>query len=348
MEKPYLTQLSQEELLEWFEQQGERAFRLKQVQEWLYQKAASSWEDLSNLSRATRSKLHCAFRFPKLKLLKVEDSADGQTKKFLWEMEDGQRVESVLIESGIRRTLCVSSQIGCRARCSFCASGKLGLARNLEAHEIINQLLSVNQFLKERGERITHVVFMGMGEPLENFENVVKTIRTFTDPQAVGISARRITVSTVGLPDMIQKLADEDLRVNLVLSLHGSSQKSRKRLIPYARKYELSEILFAMRYYSRKSKRDITYEYTLVENVNDSPDHAEELADLIGRDQCTVNLIPLNPVPGVNLTRPSTEAIQRFRSVLTRRNVVNTCRYTKGKDIAAACGQLALQESNRS
>jgi 23S rRNA (adenine2503-C2)-methyltransferase len=185
---------------------------------------------------------------------------------------------------------------------------------------------------------------MGMGEPLENYDAVVRSIRMLCDPDLVGLSARRITVSTVGVVEGIQKLTEEDLKVNLVLSLHAPNQHLRKKLIPYARKYPLDEIMHAMDGYAKATKRDITYEYILLEGINDHPDHARELVQLLRGKQCTVNLIPYNPVKGLKLGRPEPRAIQEFRDVLFSRRIVNTCRYTKGDDIAAACGQLALQE----
>ena len=330
------------------EQNGEKAFRAGQVFDWIYSKDALSFDGMTNLGKELRAKLAAFFRFPTLKLLRTLESEDGETIKFLWELADGKRVESVLILSGTRRTVCVSCQVGCPARCAFCASGREGLLRNLSVGEIVEQVLHINRFLKPKGERVCHIVFMGMGEPMENYDAVVQSIATFNDPGAFMISQRRITVSTVGVVEGIEKLAKEDLAVNLVLSLHAPNQHLRKKIIPYARKYALEEILMAMERYARDTKRDITYEYTLLAGINDAPEHAEELAQILSGKQCTVNLIPYNPVDGLNLRRPAKESIEEFRSILVEGGINTTWRYTKGKDIAAACGQLALQKSEDS
>ena len=304
-----------------------------------------SWDQMTNLSKALRVSLAEDFCLTSLKLKKTVDSEDGQTTKFLWELADGKLVESVLIRAPDRRTVCVSSQVGCPARCAFCASGKQGLVRNLEKAEILEQILLIDQYLKEKEEScVSHIVFMGMGEPFENYENVLASIRRIIDPKGLGLSQRRVTVSTVGIVEQIVRFAEEDLSVHLVLSLHAPTQEIRKKIIPYARKYMLADILDAMLYFAQKSGRDITYEYTLMEGVNDKIEHAQELAKLVKGHPCTVNLIPYNPVEGLRLHRPSKDAIEAFRQVLEDAKIPTTWRYTKGKDIAAACGQLALQK----
>ena len=337
------TDLNYQDWVDWLNKNGEKPFHAKQIIEWIFQKGALSWREMSNLSLALREKLTAAFRMPVLEKVQVTESDDKETYKFLWRLIDKSLVESVLICSGERRTLCVSSQVGCPAKCAFCASGQQGFKRNLRAAEIIEQLLQENHWLLAKGERISHVVFMGMGEPLKNYEPVVKTIRKISDPQLLNISQRRITVSTVGIVEGIKRLSNEGFKVNLVLSLHAPNQHIRKKIIPYARKYPLEDILTSMDEYACKTKRDITYEYILIAGVNDHPDHALELAHLIKGKQCTVNLIPYNPVKGVRLKRPEKKAIKEFRTVLFGSKIVNTCRYTKGVDIAAACGQLAMQ-----
>lgn len=334
-----------EELKIWMGENGEKPFRAAQIVDWLYVKEAGSFEAMTNVSKELRAKLSAQFSFPVLKLLRTQESEDCETIKFLWELPDQKRVESVLIMSGDRRTVCVSCQVGCPARCAFCASGREGLMRNLSPAEIVEQVLHINQFLKQKEERVSHIVFMGMGEPLENYESVVKAIQIFHEPEGLNISQRRITVSTVGVVEGIHRLAKEPLKVNLVLSLHAPNQHVRKKIIPYARKYPLEEILMAMESYSRDTKRDITYEYTLLAGINDRYEHARELSKLLAGKQCTVNLIPYNPVDGLNLDRPQKEVIEDFRGVLEDAGINTTWRYTKGKDIAAACGQLALQKS---
>lgn len=332
-----------EEFKIWLEKEGEKPFRAAQIFDWIYAKDALSFEAMSNVSRELRAKLAGKLGFPIIKLLRTQESEDLETIKFLWELPDKKRVESVLIMSGDRRTVCISCQVGCPARCAFCASGREGLLRNLSAAEIVEQVLHINRFLKLKGERVSHLVFMGMGEPMENYDAVVKSIKIFNLPEGFNISQRRITVSTVGVVEGIHKLAKEELKVNLVLSLHAPNQHIRKKIIPYARRYPLEEVLLAMDNYARETKRDITYEYTLLADINDKPAHAEELARLLKDKQCTVNLIPYNPVDGLRLNRPEKETIEDFRAILEDAGINTTWRYTKGKDIAAACGQLALQ-----
>lgn len=341
-EKTSLFGMSLKEMSLAMEALGEKAFRGKQLFEWLYQKKVFSFEKMTNFSKEMRVKLENAFA-PSLKLLKTVKSEDGETEKFLWELSDGKKVESVLIYSGDRRTVCVSSQVGCPARCAFCASGRQGLFRNLSVSEIVEQVVQIDEILFQREERVSHVVYMGMGEPMENYESVVASIRILTSPDALAISQRRITVSTVGVIEGIHRLAKEDLKVNLVLSLHAPNQHLRKKIIPYARKYLLEEILTAMDSYAKETKRDITYEYTLLHGINDSEEEAKELATLLHKKQCTVNLIPYNPVEGLRLERPSMGRVEEFRRILQERGIETTWRYTKGDKIAAACGQLALQ-----
>lgn len=336
--------LNVEELRLWLEEAGGKSYHAQQIFEWVYAKSVLQWEEMSNLSRDLRSKLASHFHLPTLQLAKVTPSNDLETYKFLWKLHEGNFVESVLICSGTRRTVCVSSQVGCPARCAFCASGQQGFSRNLRPAEIVEQIVQINHWLKEKGERVSHVVFMGMGEPFKNYDAVIKAIRQISDPATLNISQRRITVSTVGVTEGIQRFTKEGLKVSLVLSLHAPNQHIRQKIIPYARKYPLEEIMKAMDAFSLKTKRDVTYEYILLEGINDHPDHAFELANLLKGRQCTVNIIPYNPVKGIRLKRPANKRIKDFRSVLFGSKIVNTCRYTKGDDIAAACGQLAMQE----
>jgi 23S rRNA (adenine2503-C2)-methyltransferase len=272
----------------------------------------------------------------------ISTQKSDETIKFLWELADGKKVESVLIYSFERRTVCLSSQVGCPARCAFCASGREGLIRSLSTAEIVEQMLHIDRFLKEKGERVCHLVYMGMGEPLENYDAVMRSVQIANDKSAFHISQRRITISTVGIVPGIRRLAQEDLGVNLALSLHAPNQHLRKKIIPFSRKYPLEEILMAMDEYATQVKRDITYEYTLIANINDQEEHARELVQLLKRKQCTVNLIPYNPILGVKLERPDQQAVHRFREILEAGGICTTWRYTKGDDIAAACGQLAL------
>ena len=336
--------LTETELKAHIEKMGEKSFRASQIINWIYEKGAKNWDEMTDLPKAFRQKLSEYFQLFSLKLVKTEDSVDRETTKFLWQLSDGKFVESVLIRAPGRRTVCVSSQVGCPARCAFCASGKKGLLRNLSSAEIVEQVVHIDRFLKEKQERVCHVVFMGMGEPFENYENVIKTIHLLNSPKGLNISQRRMTVSTVGLVEQIKRFAEEDLSVNLVLSLHAPNQRIRQKIIPYARKYAIEDLLSAMLFFAQKTRRDITYEYTLLADINDQKEHAEELAILVKGHPCTVNLIPYNPIEGLLLKRPPSEAIELFREILLDAGINTTWRYTKGKDIAAACGQLALKE----
>lgn len=343
-EKQSLLELDLGALKAKLKENGEQPFRADQIFQWIFQKGILDFSKMSDLSRSLQSKLSTLFDLTLLQLEKQMESSDGETTKFLWKLSDGQFVESVLIRSADRRTVCVSSQVGCPARCAFCASGKEGLIRNLSAHEIFEQVVQIDAYLKKCDERVSHIVFMGMGEPLENYEAVTRSIALLIDEKRLHISQRRITVSTVGIVPAIERLAKEEFKVNLVLSLHAPNQHLRKKIIPYARKYLLEEILAAMLSFAKETKRDVTYEYTLLAGINDQEEHAKELATLLLGQQCTVNLIPYNPVEGLRLKRPEKEVIESFRTILSDAGLNTTWRYTKGKDIAAACGQLALQK----
>lgn len=323
---------------------GEPRFRAAQIWDWVY-RGVTDFSAMTDLGVALRQKLAENLKLEVLELKQTQDSSDGETTKFLWQLGDLRLVESVLIRSADRRTVCVSSQVGCPARCAFCASGKKGLIRNLEVAEIVEQVYQIDRFLKQKGERVSHVVYMGMGEPMENYDPVLKSIRLLNQPKGLNISQRRITVSTVGIVEGILKFAEEGLQTNLVLSLHAPNQKLRQKIIPYARRYSLESILEAIRFFFVKTGRDITYEYTLLQGINDQLQHAKELVELLKNDRCTVNLIPYNPIEGLQLKRPDKEAIVAFREILEEGGINTTWRYTKGKDIAAACGQLAIKEA---
>jgi 23S rRNA (adenine2503-C2)-methyltransferase len=343
MHPPFLTGLFPEELEQLVAEAGLPAFRARQLLTWVYSSKISDWSRMNNIPASVREQLATLVRFPALQLCRVQESTDDQTTKFLWELSDGMKVESVLIRAPGRYTVCVSSQVGCPARCAFCASGRFGLVRNLEAGEIAEQVWQINQRLQAEGQKVTNVVYMGMGEPLANFEAVTRSIRLLQDARCTGLSPRRITVSTVGVIDEIPRLAEQDLGCSLVLSLHAPNQHLRRKIIPYAREVDLFELLDAVEDYAVNTGRDTTFEYILLAGINDQPEHARELADLLRHRRGNVNLIPYNPVEGLKLKRPSGCAVARFRQILDEEGILNTCRYTKGDDIAAACGQLALQ-----
>jgi 23S rRNA (adenine2503-C2)-methyltransferase len=327
--------------------QNERPYRAKQIVDWLYEKRISSFEAMSDLPQALRNSLSAEFAFDNLETVRVLGSRDT-TRKFLFRLKDGNLIESVLIpaspalygERSDRRTICVSTQVGCAYGCKFCASGLDGFSRNLDPSEIVQQLLAVE---KATGERIDNVVFMGMGEPLANFTNVVRAIRIINATWGLEIGARHITVSTSGLAPQIKKLADEPLQSRLAISLHGASDEVRNKIMPVNRKYDLTTLLAACDYYASRKKQRIYFEYILIAGVNDAEEQAHLLAGHARRLGARVNLIPYNNVEGLEWSRPSGETLERFLSIVRGHDVVATLRREKGHDIDAACGQLRLQ-----
>jgi 23S rRNA (adenine2503-C2)-methyltransferase len=326
---------------------NERPYRAKQIVDWLYEKRVGSFEQMSDLPQALRERLANEFRFGQLETVRVLGSKDT-TRKFLFRLGDGNLIESVLIpaspalygERSDRRTICVSTQVGCAYGCKFCASGLDGFSRNLDASEIVQQLLAVE---KASGERIDNVVFMGMGEPLANFANVVRAIRIINAPWGLEIGARHITISTSGLAPQIRKLADEPLQSRLAISFHGATDEVRNRIMPVNRKFDLTTLLDACDYYASKKKQRIYFEYILIAGVNDSEEQAHLLAGHARRIGARINLIPYNTVEGLDWSRPSREKQERFLAIVRSHDVVATLRREKGHDIDAACGQLRLQ-----
>lgn len=326
---------------------NERPYRAKQIVDWLYEKRVQSFTEMSDLPQALRERLAQEFGFGVLETVRVLGSKDT-TRKFLFRLADGSLVESVLIpaspalygERSDRRTICVSTQVGCAYGCKFCASGLDGFSRNLDAGEIVQQLLAVE---KSTGERIDNVVFMGMGEPLANFANVVRAIRIINAPWGLEIGARHITISTSGLAPQIRKLADEPLQSRLAISLHGATDEVRNRIMPVNRKFNLTTLLDACEYYAGRKKQRVYFEYILISGVNDSEEQAHLLAGHARRIGARINLIPYNTVAGLEWTRPSREMQERFLAIVRGHGVVATLRREKGHDIDAACGQLRLQ-----
>jgi 23S rRNA (adenine2503-C2)-methyltransferase len=349
--KPSIHSLLLDELEAWLGTLNERPYRAKQVVDWLYEKRVGSFAEMSDLPQALREGLGSEFRFGNIETVRVLGSEDT-TRKFLFRLSDGNLIESVLIpaspalygERSDRRTICVSTQVGCAYGCRFCASGLDGFSRNLDASEIVQQLLAVE---KASGERIDNVVFMGMGEPLANLANVVRAIRVINAPWGMEIGARHITVSTSGLAPQIKKLADEPLQSRLAISLHGATDEVRDRIMPVNRKYNLTTLLAACDYYAARKKQRIYFEYILIAGLNDSQEQAHLLAGHARRIGARVNLIPYNTVDGLEWSRPSRDVQERFLSIVRSQEVVATLRREKGHDIDAACGQLRLQTKRR-
>ncbi|MHB9038151.1 MAG: 23S rRNA (adenine(2503)-C(2))-methyltransferase RlmN [Armatimonadota bacterium] len=322
------------ELESFCKQLGHSSFRGKQISDWLYRKGARQISDMTNLPGALREQLAASSSITRAEIVKQSKASDG-TAKYLLRFGDGETVETVLLPYADRVSVCVSSQIGCSAGCMFCATAECGLVRNLTAGEIVDQVLT----LQERaGSRVTHVVFMGMGEPLMNMQNVLKAIRLLNEE--VGIAMRRLTISTVGITPAISKLADMDLQLTLAVSLHAPDDELRRKLIPLASKFPLKELIGACRDYADRTKRRITFEYLLIDGVNDSPIQAAKLAKLLGGMLCHVNLIPYNEVPDKPYRKPTRKVITAFREVLEREGIDVTQRMERGHSVSAACGQL--------
>lgn len=326
---------------------GHPGYRGAQVLEWVYEKRADSFDSMTNLPAGLRAWLGERFAFHALEPIRVQGSKDT-TRKYLFRLSDGALIESVLIpaspalygEDSDRRTLCVSTQVGCAYGCKFCASGLDGWSRNLSSGEIVGQILRVE---KLSGERVSNLVFMGMGEPLANFKNLQTAIEILNASWGVGIGARRITISTSGLAPQIRQLAEQPLQVRLAVSLHGARDEVRQQIMPVNRKYPLAELLEACEYYSGIKKQRITFEYILIRDVNDTPADAEALVTVAQRVEAKVNCIPYNVVDGLDWVRPEESRQDAFMAILKRGKVTATIRREKGHDIDAACGQLRRQ-----
>ena len=326
---------------------GQPSYRAQQIAEWLYKKRAESFAEMTDLPRELRAQLAERFAFDKIDIVRVLGSADT-TRKFLFRLADGNLIESVLIPASPalygsrsdRRTICVSTQVGCAYGCKFCASGLEGFSRNLRPNEIVDQIIAVE---RASGEKIDNIVFMGMGEPLANLTNLMAAIRIINAAWGLGIGARHITVSTSGLAPQIRKLADEQLQIRLAISLHGATDEVRNQIMPINRRYNLATLLAACDYYASQKKQRLTFEYILIDHVNDSPDQARRLSRIARRLGAKVNLIPYNTVHGLPWSRPSPEQQEQFLSILRQNRVAATLRREKGHDIDAACGQLRLQ-----
>jgi 23S rRNA (adenine2503-C2)-methyltransferase len=319
------------------ERMGERRFRAAQIFGWLYKKRATAFDDFTTLAKPLRERLAGRFAIGALEVADARESTDG-TAKLLFRLADGEHIETVLIPAGPRLTVCLSTQVGCKFACAFCASGRHGFRRNLRPSEILGQVLHVRAAL---GREPTNYVFMGMGEPLDNWTNVEKVIRIMNAPEGMAIAARRVTVSTAGFVDAFARLAALDLQINVSLSLHAVTDRLRDRLMPINRRFPLEVVVKAAEEYVRSGGRMITLEYCVIAGLNDSLDDADGLAAIARRLRAKVNLIAYSPVEGLEFKTPSEAEISRFRRWLEERKVGTTLRLSKGSDIAAACGQLA-------
>jgi len=340
-----------EELKEKLDELGEPKYRAGQIADWLHKKRVTSFDEMTDLPQSLRAELARQFSLDKIDIVRVLGSKDS-TQKFLFRLPDGNLIESVLIpaspalygQKSDRHTICISTQVGCAYGCKFCASGLEGFSRNLRANEIVDQIIAVE---RASGEKIDNIVFMGMGEPFANFENLTRAIRIINSPWGLGIGARHITVSTSGLAPQIRKLADEPMQVRLAVSLHGATDEVRDRIMPINRRYNIDMLLSACDYYTSRKKQRLTFEYILIAGVNDSDEQAHLLAKHARRLSAKVNLIPYNTVEGLPWSRPSRNRQENFLSILRAAGIAATLRHEKGHDIEAACGQLRLQTNRK-
>ncbi len=316
---------------------GKKKFRGGQIYSWLHEKLAESFDEMTDLPGAFRERLKKEYSLTVLRTVKVQTSRLDGTSKFLFCLEDGNMIESVLMKYKHGNSVCISSQAGCRMGCRFCASTLDGLARSLRPSEMLEQVYRIQ---KESGERVHNVVVMGSGEPLDNYDALLRFLALLTGEGGLHISQRNVTVSTCGIVPRMRELAQERLQITLALSLHASDQETRERLMPIAKKYKLSEVIDACRYYFEKTGRRVTFEYSLVSGVNDTAEDAKKLAGLLKGLNCHVNLIPVNPVRERGFTQPDRQAVLRFQNRLERAGVNATVRRELGRDIDGACGQL--------
>ncbi len=325
------------ELMEEIETIGEKKFRAKQIYEWLHVKLVDHFEEMTDLSKKLREKLEATYEILPVTMLERQQSKLDGTNKFLFQLQDGNVVESVLMRYKHGNSVCISSQVGCRMGCRFCASTIGGLVRNLSASEMVGQIYQIQKII---GERVSNVVIMGTGEPLDNYDNFLRFVTLLTDEHGLHISQRNITVSTCGIVPNILALAKENLQITLALSLHGATQEKRKKLMPIANKYELQEVLKACDAYFKETGRRITFEYSLVHGVNDTEEDARELIEILKPRNCHLNLIPVNPIKERDFEQPSRKSALNFKNKLEKSGINVTIRREMGADIDGACGQL--------
>lgn len=324
------------ELKEEFVKLNEKPYRAEQVFKWIYESEVTSFDDMTNLSLELRDKLKNEFEFHNFKILKKQESSDG-TKKYLFDVLDGNAIETVLMEYHHGRTICVSSQIGCKMGCKFCASTGIKFIRNLTSGEIVEQILAVQ---RDENVRISNIVFMGIGEPLDNYDNVLNAIGIINNHKGLNIGARHISISTSGIVPKIYELADRDYQFTLSISLHATNDKKRSEMMPVNNAYNIEELMKACRYYIEKTNKRISFEYALAKDNNDNLDDAKELVKLLKGMLCHVNLIPINKIENGKYVKSTNENIIKFRDYLNSKGITATIRRELGSDIDAACGQL--------
>lgn len=338
-EKPFIYDYTLEELQQWMKDNGEPAFRGGQLFDWLYVKRVRSFDEMSNLPKGLRDKLNDQFGFVTLSEITKFESKDG-TVKFLFGLHDNHAIETVVMRHNYGNSICVTTQVGCRVGCTFCASTLGGLKRNLTAGEIVAQVVWAQQLLDKTNERVSSIVIMGTGEPFENYEPTMNFLRIMIHEKGLNIGQRHITVSTSGIVPSIYRFADENTQINLAISIHAPNDALRSKLMPVNRRFPFNDVMESLRYYIAKTGRRVTFEYALIGGVNDRPEHAEELAQVLQGLLCHVNLIPVNHVPERDYVRTPRDDIFEFQRILEKNKINATIRREQGHDIAAACGQL--------
>jgi len=338
-ERPAILSLSAQALETWLEEKGAPAYRRKQLWGWMA-RGAASFDEMRDIPKPLRAELDREFRITSLRAVATSQADRGLTTKILYELDGGHSVESVVMRYADRSTLCISSQAGCPIGCPFCATGKFPFGRNLKAHEIVEQALDAARMLPAEGRRLSHVVFMGMGEPMANYAAVIESVRMLSDPELIGISPRRIVVSTSGLIPRITQLGEEKLAVTLAISLHAARDDLRDVLVPINRKYPVADLVASAQGYAAKTGRRVSYEWVLLAGVNDTERDANELGGLLRGKLAHVNLIPFNPVEDTPYRAPERAGVRRFRELVEAQGLNVTVRDTRGRDADAACGQL--------
>ena len=334
---------SLDELKEELKEIGEKPFRAEQIYKWIYENRVSSFDEMTNLSLELREKLKQNYEIKEFKIIARQESSDG-TKKYLFDLLDGNAIETVLMQYHHGYSICVSSQVGCKMGCKFCASTGIPFIRNLTSGEIIEQIMAVE---RDTGVRISNIVFMGIGEPLDNYDNVVKAIRNINNPKGLNIGARHISISTSGLVPKIYKLAEENIQCTLSISLHATTDEQRSKMMPVNNTYNIEELLKACKDYVEKTHRRISFEYALAKENNDNLEDAKRLVKLLKGMLCHVNLIPINKIENGEFTKSSNENIIKFRDYLNEHGIVATIRRELGSDIDAACGQLRRKNGEK-
>jgi len=346
-DRPLIYDLTLEQLQAWASASGQPAYRSRQIWEWLYSSLVQTPAQMTNLPTGLRQALGEAFSFPQAEPSASLASSDGHTEKVLLDLEGGAQIEAVLMRYRTRRTACISTQAGCGMGCVFCATGQMGLLRNLSAGEIVLQVLAFERRLRAMGEHLSNIVVMGMGEPFHNYEATMQALERLTDPAGLGLSPRRITISTVGLVPMIERYTREGRRANLAVSLHAATDALRNDLVPINRRYPLRELFEVCREYIQHSGRRLSFEWALIQDVNDTPQQAQALLPWLRGLTCHVNLIPLNPTAGYGGGSSAVERARAFQRVVQAAGISCTVRLRRGIDIQAGCGQLATEGATR-